>query len=136
MSKQGAVVEAKAFSDLVCQSAALRHIVSLIDLVARTEASVLILDEAGTGKELVAHEIHRRSGRVGGSLVEVPSLRDRMDDIPLLAKQSVELSAKELKCAKPRVTRAAVADSRLAATVGLKSTSASGMKIAGTVTVE
>jgi transcriptional regulator with GAF, ATPase, and Fis domain len=31
-----------------------------------------------------------------------------MDDIPLLAKHFVELSAKELKCAKPRLTRAAV----------------------------
>jgi transcriptional regulator with GAF, ATPase, and Fis domain len=31
-----------------------------------------------------------------------------MDDIPLLAKHFVEISAKELKCAKPRLTRAAV----------------------------
>ena len=31
-----------------------------------------------------------------------------MDDIPLLAKHFVELSARELKCAKPRLTRAAV----------------------------
>jgi transcriptional regulator with GAF, ATPase, and Fis domain len=40
--------------------------------------------------------------------VQVPPLRDRLDDIPLLAKHFVELSAKELKCAKPRLTRAAV----------------------------
>jgi transcriptional regulator with GAF, ATPase, and Fis domain len=40
--------------------------------------------------------------------IQVPPLRDRMDDIPLLAKHFVELSAKELKCAKPRLTRAAV----------------------------
>jgi transcriptional regulator with GAF, ATPase, and Fis domain len=32
-----------------------------------------------------------------------------MDDIPLLAKHFVEISAKELKCAKPRLTRASVA---------------------------
>ena len=57
------VVEAKAFGDLVGQSAALRQIVSQIDLVAPTEASVLILGETGTGKDLVAHEIHRRSRR-------------------------------------------------------------------------
>ena len=31
-----------------------------------------------------------------------------MDDIPLLAKHFVELSARDLKCAKPRLTRAAV----------------------------
>src|SRR4029453_8869625 len=40
--------------------------------------------------------------------IQVPPLGDRMDDIPLLAKHFVELSAKELKCAKPRLTRAAV----------------------------
>ena len=57
------VIEAKAFGDLVGQSAALRQISSQIDLVAPTDASVLILGETGTGKELVAHEIHRRSRR-------------------------------------------------------------------------
>ncbi len=65
------VVEAKAFGDLVGKSAALRQIVSQIELVAPTEASVLILGETGTGKELVAHEIHRRSQRRDGPLVRV-----------------------------------------------------------------
>ncbi len=218
---QEAVVEAKAFGNLVGHSAALKHIVSQIDLVAPTDASVLILGETGTGKELVAHEIHHRSARKDGPLVrvncasvprelfeseffghargaftgamkdragrfetaeggtifldevgeipldvqnkllrvlqekryervgedrtrranvrvvaatnrdlkkevaagrfredlfyrlnvfpiQVPPLRERMDDIPLLAKHFVELSAKDLKCAKPRLTRAAV----------------------------
>lgn len=41
--------------------------------------------------------------------IQVSPLRDRMDDIPLLADHFVELSAKDLKCAKPRLTRAAVA---------------------------
>ncbi len=216
-----AVVATKAFGDLVGKSAALRHTVGQIDVVAPTEASVLILGETGTGKELVAREIHRRSARKDGPLVrvncasiprelfeseffghvrgsftgavkdragrfetaeggtifldevgeipldiqnkllrilqekryervgddrtrradvrivaatnrdlkkavaagrfredlfyrlnvfpiQVPPLRDRMDDIPLLAKHFVDLSAKELKCAKPRLTRAAV----------------------------
>ncbi len=219
---QEEVVEAKAFGNLVGQSAALKYIVSQIDLVAPTEASVLILGETGTGKELVAHEIHQRSARKDGALVrvncasiprelfeseffghvrgaftgalkdragrfetaeggtifldevgeipldiqnkllrvlqekryervgddrtrradvrvvaatnrnlkkevaagrfredlfyrlnvfpiQVPPLRERMDDIPLLAKHFVEFSAKDLKCAKPRLTRAAVA---------------------------
>jgi transcriptional regulator with GAF, ATPase, and Fis domain len=218
---QEAVVEAKAFGDLVGQSAGLRHIVGQVDVVAPTEASVLILGETGTGKELVAHEIHRRSARKDGPLVrvncasiprelfeseffghvrgsftgamrdragrfetaeggtifldevgeipldiqnkllrvlqekryervgddrtrqanvrivaatnrdlkkaaaagkfredlyyrlnvfpiQVPPLRERLDDIPILAKHFVELSARELKCAKPRLTRAAV----------------------------
>ena len=65
------VVEAKAFGDLVGQSAALRQVVSQIDLVAPTDASVLILGETGTGKELVAREIHRRSRRKEKALVRV-----------------------------------------------------------------
>ena len=218
---QEAVIEAKAFGDLVGQSAALRQIVSQVDIVAPTEASVLILGETGTGKELVAHEIHCRSARKDGPLVrvncasiprelfeseffghvrgsftgavkdragrfetaeggtifldevgeipmdvqnkllrvlqekryervgddrtrranarivaatnrdlkkavaagrfredlfyrlnvfpiQVPPLRARMDDIPLLAKHFLELSARDLKCAKPRLTRAAL----------------------------
>lgn len=219
---QEEVVEAKAFGDLVGQSAALRQIISQIDLVAPTEASVLILGDTGTGKDLVAREIHRRSRRKDNSLVrvncasipkelfeselfghvkgaftgaikdrpgrfetadggtlfldeigEVPlemqakllrvlqekryervgddrtrhadvriigatnrdlkkevaagrfredlyyrlhvfpihvtTLKERKDDIPLLAKHFVELSVKELRCPKPRLTRAAVA---------------------------
>jgi transcriptional regulator with GAF, ATPase, and Fis domain len=218
---QEAVVEAKAFGDLVGQSAPLKQVVSQIDVVAPTEASVLILGETGTGKELVAHEIHRRSARKDGPLVrvncasiprelfeseffghvrgsftgavkdragrfetaeggtifldevgeipldiqnkllrilqekryervgddrtrradvrivaatnrdlkkeaaagrfredlyyrlnvfpvQVPPLRERMDDIPSLAKHFVDLSTRELKCAKPRLTRAVV----------------------------
>ena len=68
---QEEVVEAKAFGDLVGQSGALHQLVSQIEVVAPTEASVLILGETGTGKELVAHEIHRRSHRHQGPLVRV-----------------------------------------------------------------
>src|SRR5208337_1063711 len=219
---QEEVVEAKAFGELVGQSAALRQINGQIDLVAPTEASILILGETGTGKDLVAREVHRRSRRkdkplvrvncasipkelfeselfghvrgaftgaikdrpgrfetaAGGSLfldeigemplemqakllrvlqdkcyervgedrtrqtdvrimaatnrdlkkeaaegrfrndlfyrlsiipIHVPTLKERKDDIPLLAKHFVDLSVKELRCPKPRLTRAAVA---------------------------
>jgi transcriptional regulator with GAF, ATPase, and Fis domain len=68
---QEEVIEARAFGDLVGHSAALRQIVSQIDLVAPTDASVLILGATGTGKELVAHEIHRRSQRKDKPLVRV-----------------------------------------------------------------
>lgn len=68
---QEEVVEAKAFGNLVGQSAALRQVVSQIDLVAPTEATALILGETGTGKELVAHEIHRRSRRKDKPLIRV-----------------------------------------------------------------
>ena len=218
---QEAVVETRAFGSLVGQSGALRNVIRQIDVVAPTEASVLILGETGTGKELVAYEIHRRSARdnkplvrvncasiprelfeseffghvrgsftgavkdragrfetaEGGTIfldeigeipldiqnkllrvlqekryervgddrtrranvrivaatnrdlkkaiaagrfredlyyrlnvfpLRVPALRERMDDIPMLAKHFVEISARELKCAKPRLTAAGV----------------------------
>jgi transcriptional regulator with GAF, ATPase, and Fis domain len=220
---QEEVVEAKAFGDLVGQSAALRQIISQIDLVAPTDASVLILGDTGTGKDLVAHEIHRRSRRKdnplvrvncasipkelfeseffghvkgaftgaikdrpgrfetadGGTLfldeigevplemqgkllrvlqekcyervgedrsrradvriigatnrdlkkevaagrfredvyyrlhvfpIHVPTLKERKEDIPLLARRFVDLSVKELRCPRPRLTRAATAE--------------------------
>jgi DNA-binding NtrC family response regulator len=65
------VLEAKAFGDLVGHSAALGQVVHQIDLVAPTDASVLVLGETGTGKELIAHEVHRRSNRRDGPLVRV-----------------------------------------------------------------
>ncbi len=65
------VVQAKAFGNLVGQSAALEQVIQKIDLVAATDASVLILGETGTGKELVAHEIHRRSRRRDAPLIRV-----------------------------------------------------------------
>lgn len=68
---QEEVVAAKAFGDLVGRSAALRQVISQIDLVAPTDASVLILGETGTGKDLVARELHRRSPRKDNPLVRV-----------------------------------------------------------------
>ncbi|HEX4736598.1 MAG TPA: sigma-54 dependent transcriptional regulator [Allosphingosinicella sp.] len=56
---------------LLGHSAAMRRVYSLIERAAPTEANVLILGENGTGKELVAREIHRRSRRADGVLVAV-----------------------------------------------------------------
>ena len=184
---QEEVVEAKAFGALVGQSAALQQVVSQIDMVAPTDASVLITGETGTGKELVAHEIHQRSARRdragrfesadGGTLfldeigevpmdlqakllrvlqekryervgedrtrradvrivgatnrdlkreaaagrfredlyyrlsvfpIQVAPLRDRREDIPPLAKHFIDLSVRELRSPKPRLTRAGI----------------------------
>ena len=41
--------------------------------------------------------------------IQVPPLREHMEDIPLLAKHFIELSVKELRCPKPRLTRAGIA---------------------------
>ncbi len=65
------ISDARAYGDIVGNSAALRSIIQQIELVAPTDANVLILGESGTGKELVAQEIHRRSGRSTRAMVRV-----------------------------------------------------------------
>jgi transcriptional regulator with GAF, ATPase, and Fis domain len=54
---------------LVGESAAWRYVVFRLDQVAATNATVLLLGETGTGKELVARAIHRRSARTTGKFV-------------------------------------------------------------------
>jgi transcriptional regulator with GAF, ATPase, and Fis domain len=65
------VHETKAFGEILGQSAAHRQLLRQIEMVARTDATVLILGESGTGKELVAREIHQRSRRSERSLIRV-----------------------------------------------------------------
>jgi len=57
--------------EIVGSSAALQKVLSLVSKVAPTDASVLITGETGTGKELVARAIHRRSHRSSGAFVSV-----------------------------------------------------------------
>ena len=52
-----------AFAGVVGQSAALRRVLQLVDMVAASDATVLLLGETGTGKELIARAIHERSQR-------------------------------------------------------------------------
>jgi DNA-binding NtrC family response regulator len=52
-------------------SPAMQHVRSLIERAAPTDANVLILGENGTGKELVARELHRRSRRSEQVMVSV-----------------------------------------------------------------
>ncbi len=57
-------VESKQdFEEMVGNSAALRRILRHIEVVAPTDANVLVVGETGTGKELVARAIHRLSPR-------------------------------------------------------------------------
>lgn len=65
------VSEVRGFGDLVGESPALRKVQQQIDLVAPTQATVLITGESGTGKELVARAIHERSPRRGQPLITV-----------------------------------------------------------------
>jgi formate hydrogenlyase transcriptional activator len=51
------------FGEIVGSSAALRRVQQQVEVVAPTDANVLILGETGTGKELVARAIHRLSPR-------------------------------------------------------------------------
>jgi DNA-binding NtrC family response regulator len=51
------------FQDLIGRSPAMESVFRLVRKVAGTEANVLILGENGTGKELLAREIHRQSPR-------------------------------------------------------------------------
>src|SRR4051794_22088563 len=59
------------FGGIIGQSPPIRNTLEQIDLVAPTDATVLIQAESGTGKELVAREIHRRSRRAAQPLVKV-----------------------------------------------------------------
>jgi PAS domain S-box-containing protein len=52
-----------AFEEIVGDSAVLRRVLGQVEMVAPTNATVLILGETGTGKELVARAIHNLSGR-------------------------------------------------------------------------
>ena len=59
------------FGDLIGESPGLRKVVQQIQLVAPTDATVLITGESGTGKELVARGIHEHSSRNGRALVKL-----------------------------------------------------------------
>ena len=59
------------FGEIVGRSAELRRVLSGVEIVAPTSATVLILGETGTGKELVARAIHDRSTRRDRPLVKV-----------------------------------------------------------------
>ena len=59
------------FEEIVGNSPPLLELLRRVDQVARTDSSVLIFGETGTGKELIARAIHNRSLRKGSPLVKV-----------------------------------------------------------------
>jgi formate hydrogenlyase transcriptional activator len=59
------------FRETVGESALLREALAQVETVAPTDATVLVLGETGTGKELIARAIHDRSGRRARTFVKV-----------------------------------------------------------------
>jgi len=69
--RAAAVAAPGADTPLLGRSPGIARVFSLIERAAPTEANVLILGENGTGKELVARELHRRSRRADHVFVSV-----------------------------------------------------------------
>jgi len=59
------------FEGIVGQSSALRHVLSLVETVAPSDSTVLLLGETGTGKELIARAVHDRSKRKDRTFVKL-----------------------------------------------------------------
>lgn len=57
--------------EMIGKSDAINHIRTMIDKVAPTDARVLITGSNGTGKELVAHQLHEKSDRSNQPIIEV-----------------------------------------------------------------
>jgi DNA-binding NtrC family response regulator len=57
--------------EMIGESDAISHIKTMIDKVAQTDARVLITGPNGTGKELVAHQLHEKSNRAQQAIIEV-----------------------------------------------------------------
>jgi formate hydrogenlyase transcriptional activator len=63
--------QASMFEEIVGSSEPLRKVLSQVSKVAPSDSTVLILGQTGTGKELIARAIHKRSKRAGRSFIGV-----------------------------------------------------------------
>ena len=59
------------FENIVGNSPALKHVLELVDTVAASDSTVLLLGETGTGKELIARAIHEHSRRRDRTFVKL-----------------------------------------------------------------
>jgi two-component system response regulator HydG len=66
---RGEVERARGLGEVIGQSALMRQLLAMIDRVAASDATVLIVGESGTGKELLARTIHRVGPRKDGPFV-------------------------------------------------------------------
>jgi transcriptional regulator with GAF, ATPase, and Fis domain len=64
-------VATRQYGEMIGTCGSMREVFRRIDKVAGTDVSVLVTGETGTGKELVAREIHRQSSRTQGPFVAV-----------------------------------------------------------------
>jgi len=65
------IVPRSFYEEMIGASTCLQKVVAAIERVAPTDSTVLITGETGTGKELVAQAIHRRSPRSARALIKV-----------------------------------------------------------------
>ncbi|MGO9126185.1 MAG: sigma 54-interacting transcriptional regulator [Terriglobales bacterium] len=71
LSLESEVHSTQNFAEVIGESPALKHVLAQVETVAPSDATVLILGETGTGKELIARTIHRLSSRRGGSFIKL-----------------------------------------------------------------
>jgi DNA-binding NtrC family response regulator len=65
------ISEVTAFENIVGQSPAMRAVIDLVRTVAKTDTTVLLQGETGTGKEVIARAIHNNGSRVKGSWIAI-----------------------------------------------------------------
>ena len=59
------------YEQIIGNSRALKNVLDLVEIVAQSDSTVLLLGETGTGKELIARAIHERSRRVAKTFVKL-----------------------------------------------------------------
>lgn len=65
------IIEAQGFSKIVAESKVMHRLMAKVEQVARTDSTVLILGETGTGKNRFANYIHKKSLRQSQSVIHV-----------------------------------------------------------------
>jgi formate hydrogenlyase transcriptional activator len=68
---EGEVISKGLFAEIIGDSPAIRQVLDQVVTVASSDATVLVLGETGTGKELIARAVHRLSRRNGNNFIKV-----------------------------------------------------------------